>query len=248
MTTCSIFAPDANALACLLKTGGGPVLVPDPCGALWETFNEAEHGWPLWQAWRLAPGQTVGDSWDVLAAVRQVNPAAGAAALAGALFPAGAHGALTRRLMTSLLMFAAETGHPADLPALAGQLWGADPWTVIARWCRQYPAHPALQAARALLTLSGAGDAMAAIRARMGLYYHPYVSAAFAAGGGFNLSTLAYCPAQIIFLTPDMRCMEDRDLTGVFAFLLTALCEFGALHGRPFTVLNPMVNPREEAL
>lgn len=89
---------------------------------------------------------------------------------------------------------------------------------------------------------------MAAIRARMGIYYHPYVSAAFAAGGGFNLSTLAHRPAQIVFLTPNMRCMEDRDLTGVFAFLLTALCEFGALQGVPFQVFNPTLPVYAEAL
>ncbi|MBN1087336.1 hypothetical protein JNO12_24655 [Erwinia aphidicola] len=154
MTTSVTFAPDAGALSSLLEAGRGPVLVLDPCGALWAAFWQSP-GWKnLWQAWRLAPGQTQeGDVWNVLGSMRHVSAADGSAALAAALFPPRGHSDLTRRLMSCLLTFADDTGHfaghSAGLGALAGQLWAGDLWSNLARWTRQYPHHPALQAARA---------------------------------------------------------------------------------------------------
>jgi hypothetical protein len=137
------FAPDAGALASLLDAGEGPVIVLDPCGALWTEFWQTPRWSRLWQAWRLAPGQAQeGDVWDVLGALKTVNAAAGTAALAAALFPADGYSDLTRQLMVCLLTFAHETGHVSDLPALAGRLWADDPLAAIARWSRKYPFDP----------------------------------------------------------------------------------------------------------
>lgn len=56
MTISVTLAPDAGALSSLLDAGRGPVLVLDPCGALWAAFWQSP-GWKnLWQAWRLVPG------------------------------------------------------------------------------------------------------------------------------------------------------------------------------------------------
>lgn len=241
MTTSGTFAPDAGALASLLDTGEGPVIVMDPCGALWETFWNTPHWSRLWQAWRLAPGQAQeGDVWNVLSALDQVSTA-GAPAIAAALFPAGEFSELTREIMTCLLRFASETGHVSDLPALAGKLWADDLWEAIARWSRKYPFDPSLQAARAMLTRDGASDAAQAISSRMAIWHHPHVASTFAGAQGLNLSTLRQRSGQIIFLTPDFRCMESAELAAVYGFLVTALNAVGALHHVSFSFVEPVL-------
>jgi len=246
MITSVTFAPDAGALSSLLEAGRGPVLVLDPCGALWAEFWQSP-GWKnLWQAWRLAPGQTQeGDVWNVLGAMRHVSAADGSAALAGALFPPGGHSDLTRRLMSCLLTFADDTGHfaghSAGLGALAGQLWAGDLWSNLARWTREYPHHPALQAARALLTQEGASRSAMAIRSRMEIFHHPHVAESFTGAAGFSPGTLRQRPGQVIFLTPDIRCMESEDLTSVYGFLTGALQAMAALHGVSFSLVEPVL-------
>lgn len=241
MTTSGTFAPDAGALSSLLDAAAGPVLVLDPCGALWEAFWQAPRWKTLWQAWRLAPGQTQeGDVWDVLGALRHVHAMDGSEALAAALFPADGHSDLTRSLMACVLAFADDTAHfigrASGLGALAGQLWADDLWTAIARWSRQYPHHPALQAARALLTHEGAGGSVLAIRGRMAIFHHPHVAETFTGAPGFSLSALRQRPGQVIFLTPDIRCMESEALTSVYGFLFNALQAMAALHHVTFSL------------
>lgn len=244
MTTSGNFSPDAGALASLLDAGEGPIVVLDPCGAHWEIFWNTPRWSRLWQAWRLAPGHMQeGDVWDVVGALKGVNAAAGTAVLAAALFPASEHSDLTRELMVCLLSFAEETGHISDLPVLAGKLWADDLWAAIAQWSRKYPFNPSLQKARALLTRDGASDAAQAIRDRMVTYHHPHVAETFACASGLSLSlsNLRLRPGQIIFLTPDIRCMESAELTGVYEFLVTALRGLGDLHGVKFTLIEPVV-------
>ena len=246
MITSGTFAPDAGALSSLLDAGAGPILVPDPCGSLWQTFWNTPRWSHLWQAWHLAPGQTQeGDVWDVLAALRHVNAADGAAAVANALFPAETYSSLTRRLMACVIGFADDTGHfsadASGLGALAGQLWADDLWIALARWSRRFPYHPSLQAARALLTQDGAGEAAAAIRSRMAIYHHPHVAETFTGAPGFSLNTLHQRPGQIVFLTPDIRCMESDDLTSVYGFLIRALQALAALHCVTFSLAEPTV-------
>lgn len=253
MTTSGTFAPDTGALSSLLDAGNGPVLVLDPCGELWEAFWQAPVWKKLWQAWRLAPGQTQGgDVWDVLAAMGSVNAADGSQCLAAQLFPADSHSDLTRRLMTCILAFADETGHfsgcPAGLGALAGQLWACDLWSTLARWSRQYPYHPSLQAARALLTLEGASESEAAIRRRMEIFHHPHVAETFTGAPGLSLSTLRQRPGQVIFLTPDIRCMESEDLTSVYCFLASGLQAMASLHHVTFSRVEPVLTPEGGAL
>ena len=248
MITSGTFAPDAGALSSLLDAGEGPVLVLDPCGALWEAFWQSPRWKNAWQAWRLAPGQTQeGDVWDVLGALRQVTAEDGCGALATALFPADGHSDLTRELMTCVLTFADDTGHftgrSAGLGGLAGQLWADDLWTAIARWSRLYEKHPALQTARALLTQDGAGESVRAVRDRMAIFHHPHVAESFTGGAGIDLRRLRQRPGQVIFLTPDIRCMESAELTGVYAFLLDALRAFGALHHVTFSLAEPLIIP-----
>ncbi len=254
MTTSGTFAPDAGALFSLLDAGTGPVLVLDPCGAMWEAFWHAPRWKTLWQAWRLAPGQTQeGDVWDVLDALRHVRAADGSTALAAALFPQDAHSDLTRSLMTCVMAFADDTGHftgrASGLGALAGQLWAGDLWTAIARWSRQYPHHPALQMARALLTREGAGESVMAIGNRMAIFHHPHVAETFTGAEGFSLSALRQRPGQIVFLTPDIRCMESGALTSVYGFLFNALQAIAALHHVTFSLAEPALTakggPRE---
>lgn len=245
MTTIESFAPDAGALFSLLDAGAGPVLVNDPCGALWDEFWQAPHCRNVWQSWRLAPGQTQeGDVWDALAALRHVHAADGAAALAAALFPPATHTDLTRRLMTCVMTFASDTGHfngqSSGLGALAGQLWADDLWGAITRWSRQYPYHPALQSARALLTREGASESVLAISSRMTIFHHPHVAETFTGAPGFRLSTLRLRPAQVIFLTPDIRCMESDELTSVYGFLLHALQSMASLHNVKFSLAEPV--------
>lgn len=246
MTTSVTFAPDSGALSSQLDAGRGPVLVLDPCGALWEAFWQAPVWKNLWQAWRLAPGQTQeGDVWDVLGAMRQVSAVDGSAALAAALFPADGHSDLTRRLMTCLMAFADDTGHfagySAGLGALAGQLWAGDLWSTLARWSRQYPHHPALQTARALLTKEGASESVLAIRSRMEIFHHPHVAESFTGAMGLSLSTFRQRPGQVIFLTPDIRCMESDELTSVYGFLTGALQAIAALHHVSFSLVEPVL-------
>jgi len=246
MITSGTFAPDAGALSSLLDAGKGPVLVLDPCGALWQSFWDTPRWSTLWQAWRLAPGQTQeGDVWDVLGALRHVHAVEGAAALAASLFPAENHSDLTRELMACVLLFADDTGHfngeGAGFGALAGQLWADDLWIALARWSRRYPYHPSLQAARELLTQEGAGEAAAAIRSRMTIYHHPHVAETFTGAPGFGLGTLKQRPGQVIFLTPDIRCMESAELTDVYAFLFDALRAVGALHYVTFSLAEPKI-------
>ncbi len=253
MTTSGTFAPDAGALSSLLDAGSGPVLVLDPCGALWEAFWQAPRWKNLWQAWRLAPGQTQeGDVWDVLAAMRSVRASDGSECLSAALFPPDRYSDLTRRLMTCFMAFADDTGHftgrTAGLGALAGQLWAGDLWSSIARWSRQYPYHPSLQTARALLTLEGASDSVLAIRNRMEIFHHPHVAETFTGATGFRLSTLRQRPGQVIFLTPDIRCMESEDLTSVYGFLAGALQAMGALHSVTFSLVEPVLTAEGEPL
>ncbi|NWC63947.1 prepilin peptidase-dependent protein [Cedecea sp. P7760] len=253
MTTSGTFAPDVGALFSLLDAGSGPVLVLDPCGALWDAFWQTPRWKNLWQAWRFAPGQAQeGDVWDVLSALRQVDPADGATAVAAALFPADCHSDLTRRLMTCVVAFADDTGHftgrAAGLGALAGQLWAGDIWSSIARWSRQYPHHPALQTARALLTLEGASASVLAIRNRMEIFHHPHVAETFTGASGFRLSTLRQRPGQVIFLTPDIRCMESEDLTSVYRFLASALQAMAALHHVTFSLVEPGLTAEGEPL
>lgn len=239
MTTSGTFAPDAGALSTLLDAAAAPILVLDPCGAMWEAFWQAPRWKTLWQAWRLAPGQTQeGDVWDVLAA---------------ALFPRDAHSDLTRSLMSCVMAFADDTGHftggSSGLGALAGQLWAGDLWTAIARWSRQYPYHPALQMARALLTREGAGESVMAIGNRMAIFHHPHVAETFTGAAGFSLSTLRRRPGQVIFLTPDIHCMENENLTSVYGFLFNALQAMAALHNLTFSLAESALTvkggPRE---
>ena len=253
MTTSGTFAPDAGALSSLLDAGTGPVLVLDPCGVLWEAFWQSPRWKKLWQAWRLAPGQTQeGDVWDVLAAMRSVRAEEGSKRLAAALFPADSHSDLTRRLMTCIMAFADDSGHftgrAAGFGALAGQLWAGDPWAAIARWSRQYPYHPALQTARALLTLEGASESLLAIRHRMEIFHHPHVAESFTGAPGLSLSTLRQRPGQVIFLTPDIRCMESEDLTSVYGFLISALQAMAALHHVTFALVEPVLTAEGEPL
>lgn len=253
MTRSGTFAPDAGALFSLLDSGHGPVLVLDPCGALWEVFWQAPYWKNLWQAWRLAPGQTQeGDVWDVMAAMRHVRASDGSERLATALFPADRHSDLTRRLMTSVMAFADDTGHfighSAGLGALSGQLWAGDLWSTIARWSRQYPYHPALQTARALLTLEGASESVLAIRNRMEIFHHPHVAETFTGAVGLRLSTFRRRPGQVIFLTPDIRCMESEDLTSVYGFLVSALQSMAALHNVTFSLVEPVLTAEGDAL
>lgn len=253
MTTSGTFAPDAGALSSLLDAGSGPVLVLDPCGEMWAAFWNTPRWSRLWQAWRLAPGQTQeGDVWNVLDALRHVNAADGAAAVAAALFPAETYSDLTRRLMACVIGFADDTGHfsgdAAGLGALAGQLWADDLWIALARWGRQYPYHPSLQAARELLTHDGAGDAAAAIRSRMAIYHHPHVAETFTGAPGFSLSTLKLRPGQVVFLTPDIRCMESDDLTSVYGFLARALLQMAALHHVTLPLIEPILTAEGDAV
>lgn len=237
MTTSSTLT--AGGLPAALNDGRGPIIVLDPCGVQWRQFRDTSRGSPLWAAWHLAPGQApAADTWDVLGALKSVNAVAGTTALAAALFPVHENSDLTRRLMAGVLAFADDTGHFSDLPALAAQLWADDLWTAMARWSRQYPHQPSLQSVRALLTQEGAGEAMRAIRIRMETWHHPHVAEAFAGGAGFSLSTLRQRPGQIIFLTPDIRCLESPALMGVYAFIITALREFGSLHNVAFTFVE----------
>lgn len=252
MTTSCTFAPDADAFNAFLGTTEGPVIVLDPCGVLWEAFHSNPHLSRLWQAWRLAPGQTLeGDVWDVLAALKYVNQDAGASALAAAMFPMETHTDLTRKLMACILTFAADcdhfSGHSAGLSGLAGQLWADQLWKALARWSKKYPLNPALQAARALLTQEGANASALAIRNRMATYHHPHVAETFSAARGLNLSTLRTRPGQIIFLTPDIHCMESRELTDVYGFILTALHELGSQHFVNFSVIEPSITSEAES-
>lgn len=253
MTTSGIFAPDAGALSSLLDASSGPILVLDPCGAMWEAFHRTSRWSQVWQAWRLAPGQTQeGDVWDVLGALQHVNAAEGAAALAEALFPAGAYTCLTRRLMACVIEFVDDTKHfsgdAAGLGALAGQLWADDLWIALARWGRQYPYHPALQAARELLTHDGAGEAASAIRSRMAIYHHPHVAETFTGAPGLKLSTFKLRPGQAIFLTPDIRCMESNDLTSVYSFIFSSLQKMAALHDVTLSLVEPVLTSEGDAL
>ncbi|WP_168403361.1 prepilin peptidase-dependent protein [Erwinia amylovora] len=253
MTTSITFAPDVGALSSLLDAAAAPVLVLDPCGAMWEAFWQAPRWKTLWQAWRLAPGQTQeGDVWDVLGALRHVSAPDGSEAIAAALFPADQHSDLTRRLMTCVMAFADDTGHfirrSAGLGALAGQLWAYDPWAAIARWSRQYPYHPSLQTARALLTLDGASESVLAIRNRMEIFHHPHVAETFTGAAGLSLSTFRQRPGQVIFLTPDIRCMESSDLTSVYGFLVNALQAMAALHCVRFSLVEPALTTEGGAL
>lgn len=244
MTTSCTFAPDTGALFSLLESGNGPILVLDPCGAMWDAFWQAQRWKKLWQAWRLAPGQTQeGDIWDVLGALRHVRASEGSAALAAALFPEEEHSDLTRRLMSCVMAFADDTGHfssrSAGFGGLAGQLWADDLWIAIARWSRQYPHHPALQEARAQLTHEGAGESVVAIRHRMAIFHHPHVAETFTGAVGLKLSTLRQRPGQVIFLTPDIRCMESEELTSVYRFLVSALMAIASLHHVTFALVEP---------
>jgi hypothetical protein len=253
MTTSCTFAPDAGALFSLLDAGNGPVLVLDPCGAMWEAFWHAERWKTQWQAWRLAPGQTQeGDVWDVLGAMRDISASDGSMALASALFPEEEHSDLTRRLMSCVMAFAGDTGlffgRFAGLGALAGQLWADDLWTAIARWSRQYPHHPALQSARSLLTLEGAGESVMAIRYRMAIFHHPHVAETFTGAVGLSLRALRQHPGQVIFLTPDIRCMESGELTFVYRFLVSALMAMAALHQVTFALVEPTLTAEGDSL
>ncbi|XXN66773.1 prepilin peptidase-dependent protein (plasmid) [Enterobacter ludwigii] len=253
MTTSGTFAPDAGALSSLLDAAAGPVLVLDPCGALWEAFWQAPRWKTRWQAWRLAPGQTQeGDVWDVLGALRHVHATDGSEAISAALFPADAHSDLTRSLMTCLLAFADDTGHfigrSSGLGALAGQLWAGDLWSTLARWSREYPYHPSLQTARALLTHDGAGESVKAISHRMAIFHHPHVAEAFTGAPGFSLSALRQRPGQVIFLTPDIRCMESEELTSVYGFLFNALQAMAALHHVAFSLAEPALTAEGDPL
>ncbi|MGK3137960.1 prepilin peptidase-dependent protein [Pantoea trifolii] len=253
MTTSGTFAPDAGALSSLLDAAAGPVLVLDPCGALWEAFWQAPRWKTQWQAWRLAPGQTQeGDVWDVLGALRHVRATDGSEAISAALFPADAHSDLTRSLMTCVLAFADDTGHfigrSSGLGALAGQLWAGDLWSTLARWSREYPYHPSLQAARALLTHEGAGESVKAISHRMAIFHHPHVAEAFTGAPGFRLSALRQRPGQVIFLTPDIRCMESEELTSVYGFLFNALQAMAALHHVAFSLAEPALTAEGDPL
>lgn len=249
MTTCVTFAPDAGALGNLLDAGEGPVIVLDPCGAHWKSFFQTPR-WPrLWQAWRLCPGQTQeGDVWNVISALKGVNSLAGSSALAEALFPVNEYSDLTRELMSCLLQFTDETDHVHDFPALAGQLWADELWQVMARWSRKYPYNCSLQRARALLTRDGASDAAGSIRSRMAIYHHPHVAETFSGASGLSLNTLRLRPGQIIFLTPDIRSMESKELTDVFAFLLTSLRSIGALHYIAFSIVEPALVAQGDVL
>lgn len=242
MITSGSFAPDDGEFANLLNAAKGPVIALDPCGTLWNTFWQTPRWSQLWQAWRLAPGQIQeGDVWNVVSALKNVNPAAGSSALSAALFPADEYSDLTRELMDCLLQFADDTAHVSDLPTLAGKLWADDLWIAIARWSRKYPYNPFLQAARTLLTRDGAGDSVKAIRNRMATYHHPHVAETFSGTSGLNLNTFRQRSGQIIFLTPDIHCMESAELTDVYAFLVTALRAIGALHHITFSLIEPVL-------
>lgn len=82
----------------------------------------------------------------------------------------------------------------------------------------------------------------------MAIYHHPHVAESFAGECGLNLGTFRLRPGQIIFLTPDIRCMENPALTEVYGFLFTALHALGALHHLNFAVIEPALTSEEEAL
>jgi len=248
MTMRNWFAPDGRDLYTALETGHGPVVVFDPCGELWTQFW-LESRWQLWRAWRLMPGQTDRhDGWDVLGELQSVNVAEGAAVLAAALFPLMPSDSLTQRLMRCVLTFADDCGLFSGLPDLASQLWADDLWTAMARWSRQFPYHSALQAARALLTQEGAGEAVLAIRLRMMTFPHPHVAPTFQGGAGFRLSRLRQQPGQILFLTPDIRCLENPELMAVYTFMTECLMQLSALHYQPFTLFQPAKPVEGDAL
>lgn len=245
MTMIETFAPDADALFSLLDVGAGPVLVNDPCGTLWEAFWQAPHRKTVWQAWRQAPGQTQeGDVLDALGALRHVHADDGATVLAAALFPAECHSDLTRQLMTCVIKFANDTGHftgpSSGLGALAGQLWADDLWGAVAHWSQQFPHHPALQSARALLTREGVSESVLAICKRMTIFHHPHVAETFTGALGLSLRTLCQRPGQVIFLTPDIRCMESNELTSVYDFLMRALQAMASLNYVTFSLTEPV--------
>lgn len=126
MKTSSTFASDADALTTFLDSGIGPIIVLDPCGVLWNQFHSTQRWSRLWQAWRLAPGQTQeGDAWDVLGALSHVSATEGTAALAAAMFPPEAHTSLTRQLMACVLTFAVDSGHLAVVLLVSLRLPGS---------------------------------------------------------------------------------------------------------------------------
>lgn len=248
MTIHKCFSPDGRDLYTALDAGQGPLVVLDPCGELWTQFW-LESRWQLWKSWRLMPGQAERyDNWDVLAALQNVNLDEGASVLAAALFPLMTPESLTQRLMRSVLTFADDSGLFSGLPDLASQLWADDLWTVIARWSRQFQNNGALQAARALLTQEGAGEAVLAIRLRMMTFAHPHVSQTFQGGSGFRLNRLRQQPGQIVFLTPDIRCLENPELMGVYTFMTKCLLQMSAMHYQPFTLFRPAGASYGEAL
>jgi len=247
MTIHKCFSPDGRDLYTALDAGQGPLVVLDPCGELWTQFW-LESRWQLWKSWRLMPGQAERyDNWDVLAALQHVNVDEGASVLAAALFPLMTPESLTQRLMHSVLTFADDSGLFSGLPDLASQLWADDLWTVIARWSRQFQYNMALQGARALLTEEGAGEAVLAIRLRMMTFAHPHVAQTFQGGYGFRLNRLRPQPGQILFLPPDIRCLEHPELMSVYTFMTDCLLQLSARHHQPFTLFRPAVAAQGEA-
>jgi hypothetical protein len=224
-----------------LDSGKGPIVVFDPCGEFWEQFSQ-ESRWRPWRAWRFQPGQLGAfDGWDVLRELHSVSLSEGASVLANALFPESLEAPLTRKLMSYILIFVAETGYFKTLPELSGALWADDLWTVIARWSRHYPENHALRSARALLTLEGAADSIVAIRYRMMIFHHPNVAASFPYDVGLSLSTFRSRPAQIVFLTPPINILEDSDseMHAVYAFIMESLRVLSALHYQPASLFYP---------
>ncbi|MBU9819656.1 prepilin peptidase-dependent protein [Rahnella sp. BCC 1045] len=240
MMTKNWVAPDGRDLYATLEAGQGPVAVLDPCGELWAQFWLSNRG-EEWRAWRLMPGlDGIHDSWDILGELQDVNVSEGAAVVASGLFPLMPQAALTPSLMRCVLTFADDCGQFCGLPGLATALWAEDLWTFIARWSRQFPYNPSLKSARELLTHEGAGEAALAIRLRMMTFAHPHVTRTFQAGPGFNLRRLRRQPGQILFLTPDIRCLEDPELKALYTFMTQCLLQLSALHSQPFTLFQPV--------
>jgi hypothetical protein len=87
-----------------------------------------------------------------------------------------------------------------------------------------------------------------AIRNCMATYHHPHVAETFTGASGLSLSTLRQRPGQIIFLTPDIRCMESPGLMSVYTFLVNALCALGALHCVTFAFPEPTLTAEGDAI
>jgi hypothetical protein len=82
----------------------------------------------------------------------------------------------------------------------------------------------------------------------MAIFHHPHVAETFTGAPGFSLSALRQRPGQVIFLTPDIRCMESEALTSVYGFLFNALQALAALHHVTFSLAEPTLTAEGDPL